>query len=49
MSVIDRINDQVKSLQLSENERKVFYFIKEFDRINDQVNERLTTNYIAKK
>lgn len=49
MSVIDRINDQVKSLQLSENERKVFCFIKEFDRINDQVNERLTTNYIAKK
>ncbi len=43
--VIDQVNDQVKSLQLSENERKVFYFIKEFD----QVNDRLTTSYIAKK
>ena len=41
----DRINDQVKSLQLSENERKVFCFIKEFGQLNDQ----LTTTYIAKK
>ena len=43
--MIDQVNDQVKSLQLSENERKAFYFIKEFD----QVNDRLTTNYIAQK
>lgn len=38
-------NDQVKSLQLTENEEKVFYFIKEFDQLNDQ----LTTGYIARK
>lgn len=49
MSVIDRINDQVKSLQLSENERKVFCFIKEFDQVNDRLNDQLTTTYIAKK
>ena len=45
----DRINDQVKSLQLSENERKVFCFIKEFDQVNDRLNDQLTTTYIAKK
>ena len=42
---IDQVNDQVKSLQLTENEEKVFYFIKEFDQLNDQ----LTTGYIARK
>lgn len=42
---IDQVNDQVKILQLTENEEKVFYFIKEFDQVNDQ----LTTGYIARK
>jgi ATP-dependent DNA helicase RecG len=48
----DRLNDQVKSLQLTENEKKVFFFIKEFDQVNgkdDQVNDQLTTGYIARK
>ena len=45
----DPLNDQVKLLQLTDNERKVYYFIKEFDHVNDQVNDRLTTIYIAKK
>lgn len=45
----DRLNDQVKSLQLSENERKVFCFIKEFDQVNDRLNDQLTTTYIAQK
>lgn len=49
VSVIDPLNDQVKLLQLTDNERKVYYFIKEFDQVNDQVNDRLTTIYIAKK
>ena len=46
----DRLNDQVKSLQLTENEKKVFFFIKEFDQVNgkdDQVNDQLTTGNIA--
>ena len=47
--VNDPLNDQVKLLQLTDNERKVYYFIKEFDHVNDQVNDRLTTIYIAKK
>lgn len=37
-------------MQLTENEKKVFYFIKEFDQVNgkdDQVNDQLTTGYIA--
>ena len=29
----DQVNDQVNSPQLSDNEKKVFFFIKEFDRI----------------
>lgn len=37
--------DQVNHLQLSENERKAFYLIKESDQVNDQV----TTSYIAQK
>lgn len=41
----DRLNDQVNPLQLTENEEKVFYLIKEFDQVNDQ----LTTGYIARK
>lgn len=48
-NVIDRVNDQVsdqvKFLQLTENEKKVFCLIKGFD----QVNDRLTTGYIAKE
>ena len=48
-SAIDQLNDQVKLLQLTDNERKVYYFIKEFDQVNDQVNDRLTTIYIAQK
>ena len=47
--VNDQLNDQVKYLQLDENERKVFLLIKEFDQVNDQVNDRLTTSHIAKK
>lgn len=45
----DRINDQVKSLQLSENERKVFCFIKEFNQVNDRLNDRMPTNYHSQK
>ena len=45
MSEVDQVNDQVNHLQLSENERKVFYLIKESDQVNDQV----TTSYIAQK
>ena len=41
----DRLNDQVNPSQLTENEEKVFYLIKEFDQVNDQ----LTTGYIARK
>lgn len=40
----DQVNDQVKLSQLAENERKVFCFIKDFDQVNDQ----LTTSYIAR-
>ena len=42
---IDQVNDQVKIGQLAENERKVFFFIKNSDQVNDQ----LTTGYIARK
>jgi ATP-dependent DNA helicase RecG len=45
VSEVDQVNDQVNHLQLSENERKVFYLIKESDQVNDQV----TTSYIAQK
>ena len=45
----DQLNDQVKLLQLTDNERKVYYFIKEFDQVNDQLNDQLTTIYIAQK
>lgn len=45
VSVVDQVNDQVNHLQLSENERKAFYLIKESDQVNDQV----TTSYIAQK
>lgn len=53
MSVIDRlndqVNDQVKLLQLTENEKKIFYLLKGIDQVNDQVNDQLTTGYIAKQ
>jgi ATP-dependent DNA helicase RecG len=49
MSAIDQLNDQLKLLQLTDNERKVYYFIKEFDQVNDQLNDQLTTIYIAQK
>ena len=42
---IDQVNDQVKIEQLTENERKVFFLIKSSDQVNDQ----LTTGYIASK
>ena len=52
----DQVNDQVNSPQLSDNEKKVFYFIKEFDRVNkqndrvnDQVNNTLTIGHIAEQ
>ena len=45
VSVIDQLNDRLKVLQLTDNERKVFYCIKEYDQLNDQ----LTTEYIAQK
>ena len=45
----DRLNDRLKSLQLTENETKVYYFIREFDHVDDQVNDQLTTNYISQK
>ena len=41
----DQVNDQVNPPQLTENEEKVFYLIKELDQVNDQ----LTTGYIAQK
>ncbi len=41
----EQINDRIKTMQLSENEKKVFLFIRDFDRIND----RLTTYYLAQK
>ena len=43
--VNDQVNDQVKIKQLTENERKVFFLIKSSDQVNDQ----LTTGYIASK
>ena len=43
--VNDQLNDQVKIKQLTENERKVFFLIKSSDQVNDQ----LTTGYIASK
>ena len=39
------INDQVKSLQLTDNERKILSLLKERDQVNDQVN----TGYIAQQ
>ena len=42
---VDQVIDQVKSLQLTEKEGKVFYLIKDFDQVNDQ----LTTGYIAQQ
>ncbi len=39
------VNDQVKSPQLTDNERKVFSLLKERDQVNDQVN----TGYIAQQ
>ena len=47
--VNDQLNDRLNSLQFTENERKVFLFIKEFDRLNDRLNDQLTTSYIAQK
>lgn len=41
----DRLNDRINSLQLTDNEKNVFYLIKTYDRIND----KLTTNDIAQK
>ena len=43
--VNDQVNDQVKIEQLAENEKKVFFFIKNSDQVYDQ----LTTGYIASK
>lgn len=43
--VNDHANDQVKYLQLTENEKKVFYIIRDFDQVNDQ----LSTKYIAQQ
>ena len=48
--VNDQVNDQIESLQLTDNEKKVYYLIKEFDQVNnqnDQVNDQVTTGYIA--
>ena len=45
----DRLNDRLNSSQLTENEQKVFLFIKEFDQLNDRLNDQLTTSYIAQK
>ena len=42
---VDQVNDQVKSPQLTDNERKVFSLLKERDQVNDQVN----TGYIAQQ
>lgn len=52
VSEIDRINDKIKSLQLTDNQSKVFYFLKEGDRINeenDRINDRITVGYISEK
>jgi ATP-dependent DNA helicase RecG len=46
---IDQLNDRLNSLQLTENEIKIYYFIREFDHADDQINDQLTTNYIASK
>lgn len=43
--VVDQVNDQVNSLQLTENEEKVFYLVKNSDQVNDQV----TTGHIARQ
>ena len=43
--VVDQVNDQVNLLQLTENEEKVFYLVKNSDQVNDQV----TTGYIAQQ
>ncbi len=48
VSESDRINDRIKSLQLTDNQVKVFYFIKEGDRINEE-NDRITVGYISEK
>lgn len=45
-SIPRKMADQVNSPQLSDNEKKVFFFIKEFDRVNKQ-NDRENTMMIG--
>lgn len=40
------VNDQVKSLQLADNERKVLSLLKERDQVNDQVNAGQWQNFL---
>lgn len=43
------VNDQVKSPQLTDNERKVVSLLKEHDQVNNQVNDQVNTGYIAQQ
>ena len=47
--VKERLNERLKSLQLSDNERNVFEFIKMHDQLNERLNEQVNTLYIANK